>query len=278
MYSKSKARADHSVASSPLESLAQSLSVLTIESNHHEDLETRSHISDNSDNYDASISTSEIVECIFENIEELYRLNSLIRRPRLTGRYLHSTQSNITHASQEEIQHIREKFLSWQGEKQIELIEEESEEIATPELIAKRAYDEDMNKPLELVLSRRLAVANMKRRRQLRYWEVHPYQIDCEPLPANPHTTPSIIRETTGPLSTVFTFSSVARSAIVSNQMKLDKDEDMRTIYASTSAGNSAPLRVPDLPVPDDSKSSFECPYCHMSLSMDEMKDRKNWK
>ncbi|KAJ3578723.1 hypothetical protein NPX13_g1842 [Xylaria arbuscula] len=242
------------------------------------DRQTQSYTSDNSESFDGSIDPSGMVECIFENIEELYRLNSLVRRPRLTGRYLHSTRSNISHASQEEIQHIREKFLSWQKGRREQLIEEESEEIATPELIAKRKHVEESDKPLELVLSRRLAVANMKRRSQLRYWEVHPYQIDSEPTPATLHAGSSSIRDSTGPLSTVFTFSSVARSAIIVDEFKHNKDEDIRTIYASSLAGNSESLRVPDLPAQDESKTSLECPYCHMSLALNEMKDRNNWK
>ncbi|KAI0976564.1 hypothetical protein F4678DRAFT_413764 [Xylaria arbuscula] len=210
----------------PPEVLGGSFEFLAIESDTDDDSETRSHMSDNSGHEDDSRIGFELLE----------------------GRYLYSAQyiaQPIAGQSyQEDFQHIRQKFLLWQKESYDEMIQEaateapkgtqsikeEAEEIATPELTARESTE-------EMVLSHRLAVANMKRRKQFRYWDAHPYRIEPEqPQAVNVEPPP-----------------------------------------AANSVENSSSARVPDLPLPDDSKSLIECPYCHMTLSVDEMKSRVNW-
>ncbi|KAI3337090.1 hypothetical protein HD806DRAFT_26742 [Xylariaceae sp. AK1471] len=301
--------ADLLVNPPPPESLAESLDLLA---DHDCDVdgisEARSDISDDSSTHDRSDLTSSILKSIFENIEELYRLSSLIRRPRLTNRYLHSTQASVDSAHQQEYQHVRQKLLLWQRQQADENLQDQDmavvsetvhppeEETATTELIAKRQSAEETHDSLEVILSWRMAVANMKRRKQFRYWDVHPYRTDPEASRPIIHSSQAeqIIRPST-PLvehkeaedadkrsntlpSTAFTFSTVARSDIVLDKPNLSTIEIMRTVYAPSVVGNYRTVRVPDIPQVNALESSLECPYCHMILAAEEMKVRLNWK
>ncbi len=199
--------------------LAKSLDILVDEYNNDGDSETRSEVSDDSSTEDESSIVSRIIKCIFESIEELYRVSSLIRRPRLTGRYLRSTLPSLDLTCEQEYERVRQKLLLWQEQQKDKTLQDQArhtasqivrafkEETATPEFSANRQSREEISNQQEVVLSRRLAASNIKRRRQLGYWDAYPYQGDPETL--NP-----VDMKLTKPASTAFTFSTVARSAI----------------------------------------------------------------
>ncbi|KAI1757847.1 hypothetical protein F4782DRAFT_480238 [Xylaria castorea] len=145
------------------------------------------------------------------------------------------------------------------------------EKTVTPEVIANRQSAEETSNPQERVLPHRLAVSNTQRRRQLRYWDAHPYQIDTEAL--NP-----VDMELIKSAPKVVTFSTVAGSAVFPHQAIQDRNKITQTLYEPTLMGKHATLRTPDPPKLNGSESSFECPYCHMKLDVEEMSVRAKWK
>jgi hypothetical protein len=265
--------------------------------------------SDESSNIDRSSDHTQIIPkqvarnlvYISDAVNELYRVGTLIRRPRLSGRYLHSTRSTgSVWPTQKDYQHVREKLRKWQRQPAEDNDEEIAAEnsdwhdpVATPEHLQKRDDLENRSETPEFILSRRLAMANVKRRLQLRYWEAHPYSLeqdlDAKPKMASaPLPTKSMepnpqkpAQECDGqsikPPATAVTFSTVAKSAVVpSSSMELDA---VRTVYEPSIVGQHAPsTRVPDLPTTLLSPSMFQCPYCHMMLETSVMQNRLNWK
>lgn len=130
-----------------------------------------------------------ILDHVFQNVKILYSLSSLLRRPRLEGRYLPSSKpGDDVSFHQQDYQHIRQKLSMWQNQQREENRDEplspesaspavpKEEETAAPGDITARQDREEASTQLEFVLSRRIATANMKRRVQFRYWEAHPYK------------------------------------------------------------------------------------------------------
>jgi hypothetical protein len=231
-------------------------------------------------------------------IDELYRIGTLIRRPRLTGRYLHSANSDgIIYSTQQDYQHIREKLHLWQrqvaelkdDEFQIKEHLEDEEPVVTAEDIQRRETQERTTDELEFVLSRRLALANVKRRLQLRYWEAHPYNPepdvaqDATPKPEAKRIVPKRLEEghaqSLKPPETAHTFSMIARSAVLPEAGSTEVDMT-RTVYESSVVGDraQATIRVPDVPIGPVSEELFECPFCHMMLKSARMRNRLEWK
>ncbi|RYC64751.1 hypothetical protein CHU98_g1441 [Xylaria longipes] len=249
-------RADLLVGLLPPASLAESLDLLEDEYNNSSSSEVQSDISDSSSAGDEPDLASSILKCIFESIKELYRFNSLIRRPRLTGRYLHSTQPILDSTYQQEYQYVRQKFLLWQKEQEDETLRDRDkktaskvvsppeEETADSEYMRNNQSTEETHIPPESVLARRLAISNITRRRQLGYRDAHPHQTNSEAL------HPVGIRSETLP------------SRALSQAMPVVK-------YAA--------LRILALPKPAGSESSFQCPYCHEELAIEEMNVQANW-
>ncbi|KAI8947429.1 hypothetical protein F4801DRAFT_592596 [Xylaria longipes] len=240
----------------PPASLAESLDLLEDEYNNSSSSEVQSDISDSSSAGDEPDLASSILKCIFESIKELYRFNSLIRRPRLTGRYLHSTQPILDSTYQQEYQYVRQKFLLWQKEQEDETLRDRDkktaskvvsppeEETADSEYMRNNQSTEETHIPPESVLARRLAISNITRRRQLGYRDAHLHQTNSEAL------HPVGIRSETLP------------SRALSQAMPVVK-------YAA--------LRILALPKPAGSESSFQCPYCHEELAVEEMNVQANW-
>lgn len=236
-----------------------------------------------------------------ESIQTLYRLGSLLRRPGLSGRYLHSEQARATEDAtyNYDLSHVRQKIHQWlhDGNHRV-AVGVEGELAVSEEIISQRL--EEKETPIYL-LCKRLAAANTRRREQFRYWSQHPYHPDTPFGQENTQlteilhqenkrrpvhvavrgafqqgegTTPSessVVKSVTT-IPTVQTFSSVTKSAIFETDTESGPP---RTIYAETVVGDRVSTRVPDLPAAAQRGEPFECPYCHMNL---EIKDRLVWK
>lgn len=244
---------------------------------------------------------------VFETVKELYRFSTLLRRSRLAGRYLHSNRPDDSVSfHQQDYQHIRQKCLLWQKQRIEENLEDsprpttpKEEETTTPAYISRRQEDEATSNELEFVLSRRIAIANKRRRLQLRYWEAHPYRLvegaqHLGPKSCKAETADESSRSIKGKAllenvelksvnypPTAHSFSTVAKSAILPDAGRVGVSG---TQYAPTVVDRNghASIRVPTVPVPRSTgverETTFDCPYCRMTLDNTEMSNRLFWK
>ena len=133
---------------------------------------------------------------IQEQIKLLYHLDTLLRRPRLSGRYLKSKNENRQVSLMEKYDHahIEEKHRQWitsfKSESEIES-EAQSQDLRpeSPKTQVYRTWEEEPTVSHDVLEARkksqkkdeshsiisRLARANTRRREQLRYWERHPF-------------------------------------------------------------------------------------------------------
>lgn len=227
---------------------------------------------------------------IQEQIRLLYHLDALLRRPRLSGRYLKSTDKNYKRSPIEkhDCSHILEKHRQWtavfnsnieqQDETQPEIIPLQSSQtrhhntsddepaVSQDELTERESRQEKVE--IHTIISR-LARANAKRRQQLSYWEIHPVtgNIDEETSGTGRPKTKSLMS------SSGDSFSSVARSAIDETDM-----DARRTVYPCSVTAGRKSARVPDVPREAFTEERVECPFCHAMLDSMTMKTRMSWK
>ncbi|KAI0407394.1 hypothetical protein F4802DRAFT_20177 [Xylaria palmicola] len=213
---------------------------------------------------------STALRSIFENIDELFRFGNLIRLLGSTARSSQSFQSTFAPAYQQEYQHVKQMLLIWQKQQEAEKLQNQvtaaapdvepppEEEPTTPEVIASR-YSAEQS--FQLMLPRRLAAANMKRRRQLLHiTDNHPSTIESETSQPIIHTAPTLL-----------TIPTVAKSSNFPGQLDAYKEE----VVARDENYHSS--RVPNPPLPSRSNVSFECPFCHTTLDAEEMRVWHNW-
>lgn len=154
-------------------------------------------------------------------------------------------------------------------------------------------------------LCQRLAQANTRRREQLQYWKVRPYEAGpmanavesapepgrdeaglmanvMEPAPKPGRGEASTIKlgqtsrsQTTQ--QTVFTRHSFSTAAL-SDVHNTKTVERPRTIYTPTTVGQDRVNFVPDPPKTDADVTTFHCPYYGMTLDKNEMQERQTWK
>ncbi len=247
-----------------------------------------------------------------EQIQSLFYLSSLLRRPTFTGRYLRSMKSKARAEIQKEelsvifrlgrydTEHVFEKVRQWHGlSKSAINVSHEDEEPAYLDLLkARTAFDSELGEDIS-VLCYRLARANNRRREQLQYWTEHsdvPMEESSNVLMAE---TPILEvkrgSESKSQVSTVKiskhtqlkqgedtrssfskqSFSTVARSATQETETQGGRS---RTVYAQSAVAGGRPNRVPEMPVPAKGSLSFQCPYCGIELLTRDMKDRQAWK
>ncbi|KAK7990062.1 hypothetical protein PG989_010377 [Apiospora arundinis] len=241
--------------------------------------------SDSSSYSDDSTSPSLIrdLKRVFENVAELYRLQDLFRLPRMKGKYLHSSQAQPDLPYyQQDYQHVRKKLEDWNSnaapvsddqedsendESSPCFIEPPDESVLSPESLVERQQAEERSEELTDKLCRRLAIANSKRRKQLRYWQSHPYQtaqqgttddvqqnnlakrvnaMSITKEPASDHDAPNSEKMPT----TVHSFSTAPRSAIMITERSQHRDDMARTTYQPSVVGADirTTIRVPDIP------------------------------
>ena len=220
-------------------------------------------------------------------------MSLLITRSDFDRKYLHSTEGTEfnprTATFQDfDLRHVEEKLLEWKQQKKKV---GDQEPVATSEIIAGRF-------PESKTLIRRLATANTRRREQLIYWSKHPDKLATEVDLIDPmvneqkvlaieHTEdakPALRSEAQHKetesqqpkfILTRETFSNAPASDISGTQTVV---RPARTIYAESTVGNKSLNRVPQVPITSRSMPTFECPYCHITLDSQLMKNRQEWK
>ncbi|KAM7210735.1 C2H2 type zinc finger domain protein [Rhypophila decipiens] len=248
-----------------------------------------------------------LVRQIFEQIQSLYDLSSLLRRPKIVDRYIRSLPKSgtrtVTESFPEELtlsaafaiwdeKHVHEKLQQWQG-----VTKAGRSDLFDDEDVATEMPSSEDESPTPIPwLQERLARANTRRREQLRYWIDHPYDPNQDNLGSNV-TEPELVKvqvirddgsqvstlkkdgpapPSQGPKSvkTTQSFSTVAMSDIHDTKTNVRP----RTVYAPTEMGQGKVNSVPGPPKPPEGKSTFTCPYCGISLEWSEMQNRQSWK
>jgi len=244
-----------------------------------------------------------------EQIQGLYHISTLLRRPGLSGRYLRSTKdgtdSKCSHFADFDYRHVEEKILHWKRQRKMIGEDESHDPTVTSEEIQTR-HDAETGSQAGLVeICKRLANANTRRREQLLYWETNADRTTIEALPAahlfgNAPPAPFSPAQSIAPASestqsetttvkslerkmetaslsiaTKETFSTVALSDVLVSRTDIDRP---RTIYAQSTVGNKRSNRVPEIPILAKIQLEFRCPYCYKLLNSAEMTIRENWK
>jgi hypothetical protein len=257
-----------------------------------------------------------LVQQAFEQIQSLFYLSSLLRRPSFTGKYIRSINRKArADLEKEELslvfcfstfdrEHVFEKVRQWCGlTKSAENVSYEDEEPASPDKIQGRTdFDTECSEDVT-VLCQRLANANTRRREQLQYWTDNPDN------PAARETISALVKldvpmketpmkradESQSQVSTIkpsdqknlrqndearSTLSKQSFSTVAKSAVFETKTQSgrPRTVYAQSTAAKGRPNRVPNAPLPPKGGLFFTCPYCGMKLISREMDDRQAWK
>ena len=128
-----------------------------------------------------------LMQQAFEQIQSLFHLSSLLRRPSFTGKYIRSVNRNarVDLGKQEsslafclsrfDCEHVLEKVRQWNGlAKSAKNISYENEEpLSSDQIQGRTDLDIDCCEDIT-ALCQRLANANTRRREQLQYWADHP--------------------------------------------------------------------------------------------------------
>jgi len=251
-----------------------------------------------------------LVQQMLEQIQSLYDLSSLLRRPKIADKYIRSINSKSNTAklsdsdtlplsvgfSSSDESHIVEKVLQWRGlTKSVQSVEFKDEDVAPvgQGLIGDWVKD-------TLWFCHRLAGANTRRREQLQYWTDHPYDPKQDAANAARFAIPDMAQVPTkqekqksrsqastvkppdpnfsreGPRSVLSkqSFSTAAVSDIHDTKTNVRP----RTVYAPTAIGQGRSNSIPDPPKAASENATFPCPYCKMTLESSEMQNRQSWK
>ncbi|KAJ5721902.1 C2H2 type zinc finger domain protein [Penicillium malachiteum] len=249
-----------------------------------------------------------LVQQILAQIRSLFDLSSLLRRPKLAGRYITSVNTKAkermisvdtlplaTAFTSLDESHILEKVLQWRGlTKSGRDIEFEGEEVAPVNQTFNAGHIEDISWFCE-----RFARANTRRREQLQHWTDHPYDVTREvtnAIDAISEPDPEFSArkgqrllkdEESASQAQGRSIQSQAPKSTTSKAFSLANRSDVfdtktntrsRTIYAPTTIGQGRSNSVPDPPKTIEEDIFFTCPYCKMKLDSSEMKNRQSWK
>ena len=187
---------------------------------------------------------------IFVHIQSLYKISVSLRRPAVHDKYIRSVSKDANTSY----------FIPWD-----------------------HSHVESKFRNASEVLVRRLALANTRRRQQLKYWEKHPQDAAEEllseaallnsaipPTESNPTQSLGIPSR-----ATKQSFSTVAQSVINDHETFSGRP---KTLYEPSLQGAGGYLRVPDRPAVPFGRTSFECPYCRTQLDVQTMRKRQLWK
>jgi hypothetical protein len=243
------------------------------------------------------------------DIDSLYQVSVLIKRPGFNRRYLHSTgkvefDSRIAHYAEYDVRHVVEKLRQWEQQKKLiphpDSEVDVSEQDPPPYHVALEDFSDKRGD-----LIRRLATANTKRREQLSYWSRHPDQpytgvlgettrVPLAPLTSDveAHEDRAEVHGNPGsagsPHFQLAATSEGQRSAMTKNTFTIaalsdaldapDRSGLTRTIYSESTVGNKRSNRVPDVPRAALDNETFTCPYCLANLMSKRMRNRNEWK
>lgn len=217
-----------------------------------------------------------IVSVIYGQIQSLYKASLLLRRPDIHDTYPSSAPegqsgSYIAHFGKDE---ILDKMREWA-------------------LDRGHRYDEPINAQS---LVSRLAIANTKRREQLRFWRNHPNQ----PPDIGAQATVSaegqlaasgfhgagfaqIQPRQTGSELSAPTFSDGAKQGFLVATKSVPGgsgafSESLRTAYEPPPQGRGWYSRFPDIPRLQPGRLTLDCPLCLSELEVGQIHQREVWK
>lgn len=217
-----------------------------------------------------------LLAIIVDHIQSLFQVSALLRRPTIPNKYLRSSSKKATTEIESQfydwdLAHIIEKRRFWINQQKWDVPVEKNEVEGN-------------------YLLQRLAIANVKRREQFHYWQVHPAQrsvikLPNKPIDLNTVTTtlnPVPTRQlpgTAGPRSEISkpshgtkqSFSTVAKSDLNDSVTFSGRP---RTVYVSSTKGGKYVLRVPPVPKVIDESPTLKCPYCSTILDVKPMLQR----
>lgn len=259
-----------------MESLKSSQRIATSPPNHHQQ-------------YDIAT----VMRHVAEHVRLLYNASALLKRPGITGRYLRTNATtNIDDGDLKEFLslnrgHIEEKLLQWYDDWAVQ----------NQDNYRGRAESGAVSVQVHEVLISRLANANMKRRKQLRYWLRHADGSEDMPLTVAGDsrlqhqqklaTTTfgnlDIVNLSTDPIAPSVaartTNTKVSFSTAVMSELKETHEEAVaHTEYEESVIGNFKSTQVPPVPTIAHKTPEFVCPYCGLRLKSSLMKNRRTWK
>jgi hypothetical protein len=226
-----------------------------------------------------------LLAIVVDHIQSLFQVSALLRRPTISDKYLRSVSKKAIAAIESpflhwDIAHIVEKRRFWIRQQKW---------LVPPEMDDAEIDPHQVSTPL----CNRLAAANVRRREQLDFWQIHPAQptavkLPDEPIrpkpmvvpdsiPAGQHTKKAVAKSELSKPShgTKQSFSTVAKSDLNDSATFSGRP---RTEYASSSKGRKYVLRVPQLPKVQDESPTLKCPYCSTTLDAKSMSQRELWK
>ena len=205
-----------------------------------------------------------LVSGIFRHIRSLYKISALLRRPVARDKYIRSVSKDEAVSF----------YAPWD-----------------------QAHLEDKFRGANQSILRRLAMANTRRRQQLKFWEKHPAESSEAVKVTGPiisHKPQSLVgaKDTTRSTnltvdkrptlslgvpsqSTKQSFSTVAKSELNDNETSSGRPQ---TVYEPSTKGRTSKLRVPDRPKIPFGQISFDCPYCLTKLNVRNVDHRAAWK
>ncbi|KAF9777954.1 hypothetical protein IL306_004298 [Fusarium sp. DS 682] len=251
-----------------------------------------------------------LVKQIMEQLCSLFDISALLRRPKITDKYIRSIGSEKTaKLDKSDILsltnafvcldecHVVEKALQWRGlTKSAIKFDIDVESSAPLESISREGGLEDI-----FWLCQRLARANTRRREQLKYWTDHPYDFKNNAPMAYDEDNQAMFRilrqakddDISGSqastlnqtkfkhppampksISSKLSFSTAA----VSDIYETKTDTRSKTVYAPTEIGQNRTSLVPNPPKVKDGQLTFPCPYCGFALDSSLIRDRQSWK
>ncbi|KAJ4987564.1 protein kinase domain-containing protein [Stagonosporopsis vannaccii] len=211
-----------------------------------------------------------------EQIYLLYNASALLKRPGLTGRYVRSKNSisddvkSVQEYFQFDKAYVQEKLLQWHDDWAVQNQEGYRGRISSS------TANIDVKEDLVL----RLTMANLKRRRQLRYWlhhadvpETASALAEFEPgVQSRTSTLPPVVDNAVVSTAQDFhngtseaahtTKSTVSFStAVVTEVNDLHEQVAEQTEYEESAVGSSKSTPVPPLPQDGFKSARFDCPY-----------------
>ncbi|TIA29987.1 hypothetical protein D6C78_09876 [Aureobasidium pullulans] len=233
---------------------------------------------------------------VYGGITSLYRIAALLRRPRITNKYLKSRNRrapiNLL-VSSLDYTRITDKVRFWRGYMTDRVAGDDELGVTENDLQLRRELGDHQLSDIGF-LCQRLTRANTLRREQFDYWTEHPdvpesYRFDDTLRSQGTATTPSrdesskevLDRSKAAAPRSVFstsartTFSSVGHTTLQDDRTKVSRP---RTRYAASNVAGSNATRVPGIPRCPPEETDFECPFCHTELDWTKMQDRMVWK